>query len=139
LAAVLVVQVMTAQVKFPERAGEWETTASSPGSPAPPMTTFFCLNDEMWQKGLTQNPSCSIHELSVTSNGVTYNMDCNGRSYQLKGKVELTFDGAEHMSGKGTMEMTMNGKTSNSTTLMDYRWKGRTCSSKDVNLKPKPQ
>jgi hypothetical protein len=139
LAAILAVQVSSAQTKFPERAGEWEVTTTAPGSQVPPTTMLYCLNDEMWQKALTQVPSCSVQQLEVKSKGVNYNLDCAGKSFQMKGKVEMTFDGPEHMTAKGLFDMTMNGKTTSSTSLVAYHWKGATCSPNDVNLKLRSQ
>jgi Protein of unknown function (DUF3617) len=138
LILVAAVQMASAQTKFPERAGEWEVKTSSSLSPTANTTSLFCLNDETWQKGLTQNRTCSIHDVSVTSRGASYSMDCAGKTYQMKGSTELTFDGPEHMTAKTLIEMSMNGKSSNSTSTGDYRWKGATCSPDDANMKPRP-
>jgi hypothetical protein len=67
-----------AQDKFPLRPGEWALT--SPGAGSDPM--LFCLNDEMWQKALKQNPVCTIQELKVTSGGITYSVDCPAKSFR---------------------------------------------------------
>ncbi len=124
-----------AQEKFPLRSGEWEAKMSDDSMPNSAMTMKYCLNDELWTRALTRNPSCKIDQLSVTSGGATYTMDCPTKSFQMKGKVELSFDGMEHMTGKGLMDMTINGKTTSSVSHVDYRWKGATCSPDDVNLR----
>jgi hypothetical protein len=61
------------------------------------------------------------------------------KAFQMKGKVDMTFDGMEHMVAKGQIDITMNGKTTSSSSLADYRWKGATCSPNDANLKAKKQ
>ncbi len=127
----------SAQQKFSQRPGEWEVTTSAPGSNLAPMTALFCLNDQMWQKALTQNPLCSVEQFTMTSTGARYNLVCNMRTHRMTGSVEMTFDGREHMIANGSIDMTMNGKTTHSTSLTDYRWKGAACSPNDMNLRPK--
>ena len=113
------------------RAGDWEYAAKMPNGA--PLITHFCLNDDTWIKSVTQNPVCKIEGLSVTSKGASYTMDCP----TMKGSIELIFDGLEHMAGKASITMTRNGKTSNSQSSSDWRWKGDACNSADVNLKKK--
>jgi hypothetical protein len=43
---------------------------------------LFCLNDEIWQKALKQNPVCTIQELKVTSGGITYSLDGRRRAFR---------------------------------------------------------
>lgn len=130
------IQICSAQSRFPLRPGEWEAKMSAPGNPGPPMTTLFCLNDALWTKALTQSPICTIRQLSVTAGGASYKMDCDSKAFQLKGNVNLLFDGMEHMTGNGKIDMSMSGKTSTSSTETDYRWKSATCSANDANLRP---
>jgi hypothetical protein len=122
---------------FPLKPGEWEMT-STPAPGQPPMTLLFCFNDEMWTKGLSQNPGCTIQNLSVNAAGASYNVDCPMRTFQMKGTVTLSFDGITHMTGKGSLDFTVNGKTTHSNTQSDYRWKQSTCSPEDMNLRPHP-
>jgi hypothetical protein len=119
-----------AQQKIPLRPGEWALTSPETGSDA----MLFCLNNEMWQKALKQNPVCTIQELKVTSGGVTYSLDCPAKSFQMKGTVALTFDGMEHMTGKALIDMTVNGKTTSAPSSQDYRWKRSECSPNDMNM-----
>ena len=120
--------------KFPLHAGEWDVSTTFAGAKEP-LTLHICLNDDLWTKALTQNPKCSIQGLTVTRKGVTYQMDCPMSTSELKGKVELAFDGKEHMSGKASIDTIADGKVSNSTTLVDYRWRAAACGPDDVNLK----
>ncbi|MGB7266397.1 MAG: hypothetical protein WBC92_12850, partial [Terracidiphilus sp.] len=69
------------------------------------------------------------------SGGGSYTIDCASKVFQMKGKVNLIFDGLEHMTAKGQIDLTMNGKTASSTTVAEYHWKGATCSPNDANLK----
>jgi hypothetical protein len=118
------------QAHFPLRSGEWAYTAAEmPGDPM-----FFCINDELWQKGLTQNKACTIHEFNATSSGATYSFDCPLKTFQMIGKVTITFDGMEHMLGKADMNATVNGKTTTTHTTGEYNWKSSQCSPKDMNL-----
>ena len=133
------IQVCSAQDKFPLRSGEWEAKMSAPGSPSSSVSMLYCLNDALWQKSLTQDPQCSIQHLAITSSGGTYAIDCEMKAFQMKGKVDMTFDGMEHMIAKGHIDITMNGKTTRSSSVADYRWKGATCSPNDANLKAKKQ
>jgi hypothetical protein len=57
--------------------------------------------------------------------------------YKMNGKVEMTFDGMEHMIARGSIDVTMNGTTTHSTSMTDYRWKNATCSPNDMNLRVK--
>ena len=127
----------TAQQKFPLRSGEWEAKMSAENMPDSSMTMKYCLNDELWTKSLTQNPSCKINQLNITSSGATYTMDCPMKSVQMTGKVAMTFDGMEHMTAKGLIDTTVNGKTTSSVTHVDYRWKAAACSPDDANLRHK--
>jgi hypothetical protein len=124
-----------AQQKFPLRPGEWNVTMATPGSQDAPMVMPFCLNDETWQKALNQLPSCNIQNFNSSSTGVNYTLDCNLSTYRMTGKVVITFDGMEHMVANGSIDMIMNGTTTHSTSHVDYRWKGATCSPNDMNLK----
>ncbi len=137
--ALAAIQVCSAQNKFPLRSGEWEAKMSVPGSPSSSVSMLYCLNDALWQKALTQDPQCSIQRLAITSSGGSYTIDCEMKAFQMKGKVDMTFDGMEHMIAKGQIDITMNGKTTSSSSLADYRWKGATCSPNDANLKAKKQ
>ena len=134
--ALAAIQICSAQSRFPLRPGEWEAKLSAPGDPGPPVTTLFCLNDALWVKALTQNPICTIRQLSVTAGGASYTMDCETKAFQMKGNVNLVFDGMEHMTANGKIDISMSGKTSSSSTEADYRWKSAACSANDANLKP---
>lgn len=128
--------VSSAQQKFPLRSGEWETTTPSGMADQAPTVLVYCLNDELWTKSLTQDPACSIQQLRVSSSGASYIMDCQMKVFQMKGTVTMTFDGMQHMTSKGSIDLTLNGKTTHSVTQTDYRWKGPTCNpSTDMNLK----
>ena len=135
LMALVAIQACSAQNKFPLHSGEWQAVMSVPGSPSSSMTMLYCLNDALWQKALTQDPECSIQQLAITSGGGSYTIDCASKVFQMKGKVDLIFDGLDHMTAKGQITITMNGTTTSSTTVAEYRWKGATCSPNDANLK----
>jgi hypothetical protein len=132
------IQVCSAQHKFPLSAGEWEATLSSSAVTGDPTVLRYCLNDELWTKAMTQNPSCTVSLLSVTPIGASYSLDCQAKSYTMTAKITMAFDGMNHMTSKGTIEMTMGGKTTPSTTQTDWRWKGPTCNpTADINLRVK--
>jgi hypothetical protein len=135
--AVVAIQVCSAQSKFPLRSGEWQAEMSVPGTPGSSVTMLYCLNDALWQKALTQDPLCSIQQLAITSSGGSYSLVCEMKSFQMKGKVDLVFDGLEHMTAKSQVDITMAGKTTSSASVAEYRWKGTTCSPNDANLKAK--
>jgi hypothetical protein len=124
----------TAQQGFPLKPGDWEATTAVPGMDEP-MVMHFCLTDAEWTRALTQNPTCKIEQFNVTSKGATYAMNCNMKSAQMKGAIELKFDGMEHMTGTGNITMVMNGKSTQSTTVTEYRWKTSQCSANDMNLR----
>lgn len=133
---ILTAQLAAAQQKFPLRSGEWETTTTASGQSA---TLLYCLNDDLWTKSLTQDPSCKVSQLVVTSSGASYHLDCDMKVFQMKSNIVMTFDGKEHMTAKGLTEITMNGKTTSTTSAVDYRWKSSTCSPNDMNLRSKPK
>jgi hypothetical protein len=122
------------QQKFPLRPGDWEVGTTMP-SATQPIVFRVCLNDELWTQALSNNPDCSVLDLNVTPKGASYRMDCSTKSYTMKGTVQLNFDGKEHISGKGFVNLTQDGKISNVSTTVDYRWKGADCNANDVNLK----
>jgi len=125
------------QQKFPLQPGEWEVSTTMVGAKEP-IVLHVCLNDQLWTTALTQSPKCSISNLTVTQKGVSYLMDCPATTFEMKGKVEITFDGQQHMIGKGAVDFLIDGKSSSASTSADYRWKNSTCSPNDVNLKYKP-
>ena len=125
LMALVAIQICSAQNKFPLRSGEWEAELSVPGSQSSSVTMLYCLNDALWEKALTQDPECSIQQLAITSSGGSYTMDCDMKAFQMKGKVDLIFDGLEHMTAKGQVDITMNGKTTSSTTRGGIPLEGR--------------
>jgi hypothetical protein len=131
--------VSSAQQKFPLHSGEWTATTADPTHPGgQPLTMPYCLNDETWTKSFV-NPTCKIQNFSSTLSGATMSVDCEGKAIQMKGHVDLSFDGMTHMTAKGSMDSTANGKTTHMDNAVDYRWKGPNCDpNKDVNLKFRP-
>lgn len=129
----------SAQQKFPLRSGEWVATTPDPTGPGkPPFVMPYCLNDETWKQAFA-NPTCKLREMNVTLIGASMSLDCETPSFQMKGHVTLTFDGMTHMTAKGSMDTTANGKTTHQDHTSDYRWKGPVCDpNKDMNLKFKP-
>jgi len=128
--------VSSAQQKFPLQSGEWEATTPGSTPNQPSMVLPYCLNDELWTKALTQNPSCTITQLNASLTGASYLMDCPMKAFQMKGRIDISFDGMTHMVGKGSFDITVNGKTTHSDSQTDYRWKGPTCDpNTDLNLK----
>jgi hypothetical protein len=127
----------SAQQKFPLRPGEWEATLPAANAQDTPTVLLYCLNDELWLKAFTQMPSCAIQNFTMTSTGASYTLDCDMKMYRMNGRVQLNFDGMAHMTANGSLDMIMNGKTTHSTSLTDYRWKRVTCSPNDMNLRPK--
>ena len=121
---------------FPLRPGDWEIS-TTPGVNGEPLVTRLCFTNETWLRGLTQNPSCKIEDISVTSKGMHYVVNCAMRTIEMKGPVDITFDGMEHMTGKASLSMTRNGKTTTSESASDYRWKQDACTSADLNNKAK--
>ena len=85
-------------------------------------------------KSTHADPICTIRQLSVTAGGASYTMDCETKAFQMKGNVNLVFDGMEHMTANGKIDISMSGKTSSSSTEADYRWKSAACSANDANL-----
>ena len=129
------VAVTAAPQGFPLRPGDWEVTTTSTGGR--PIAQHFCYTNETWAKGLTQNPLCTIQQLTVTAAGMHYNLACTMKTAEIKGPVDVTFDGMEHMTGKASMATTVGGKTTTSQTVTDSRWKAMACTAADVNMKPK--
>jgi len=125
-----------AQQGFPERPGDWEVTGKMDALPEP-IVQHFCFTSETWAKALTQNPTCKVQDISVTSKGIHYTLDCDRKTAQTKGTTDITFDGTEHMIGKSTITTTSGGKSRSSVVVTDYRWKGAACTDADVNMKPK--
>ncbi len=125
----------SAQQRFPLRPGEWVATMSVVNAQDTTTELPYCLNDETWQKAFNQMPSCTIQNFNVTSTSASYTLDCDMKIYRMSGNVVMTFDGMEHMTGKGAIDMTMNGNTTHSISITDFRWKSPTCSPNDMNLR----
>jgi hypothetical protein len=129
--------VVSAQQHFPLRSGEWAASVPDPSGPnKAPFVMLYCLNDELWTKALTQNPSCSISQFNVAFGGGSYYLTCTMKTVQMKGNVKLTFDGMTHMVANASLDTTAGGKTTHTDSTSDYRWKGPTCNpNTDMNLK----
>ena len=125
-----------AQQGFPERPGDWEFTSKTDALPEP-MVDHFCLTNETWAKALTQVPDFCKIQVSVTSKSIHCTMDCDMKTFQMKGPTDIAFDGLEHMTGKTTVTVTTGGKTTTSVATTDCRWKGAACTDADVNTKKK--
>ena len=126
----------SAQQKFPLRSGEWTATMKLDPS-LPPSTILYCLNDDLWNKSLTQNGTCTVTQLSLTSSGMSYISNCTMSGAQIKSTVQMTFDGMQHMTSSAVTDLTMGGKTTKSSMTIDYRWKGSACTPSDKNLEKK--
>jgi hypothetical protein len=63
-------------------------------------------------------------------------MVCAMKTIEIKGPVELTFDGMEHMTGKASITTTMGATTNTSHSVTDHRWKAAACTAADVNTRP---
>jgi hypothetical protein len=129
--------ISSAQEKFPLRSGEWQVTSPSAVPNQPPIVQLYCLNDDLWAKTLVRNHSCTITDYALTSAGASYHMSCSMKTFQMKGKVSIVFDGMTHMVGQGSFTMdTVKSGVSHSDSQTDYRWLSATCNpSTDVNLK----
>ena len=125
-----------AQQGFTERPGDWEVAWKSDALPEP-VVQHFCLTNETWAKALTQNPSCKIGNLVVTSKGIRYSVDCDMKTMRISGTTDITFDGLEHMTAKASTTTTRGGKSTDRVVTGDYRWKGAACTDADVNTKKK--
>jgi hypothetical protein len=136
LIALMATTVLSAQQNFPLRSGEWDATVPNPEASKPPMHLLYCLNNETWDRALVHNPTCSIQQLSISLTGLSYSMDCPTKSFQLKGKVNVSFDGLTHMISKTSIDTIVNGKTTHADSQVDYRWKAAACDpNADMNLK----
>jgi hypothetical protein len=134
--ALMATAVCSAQQKFPLRSGEWTSTTPDPTGTGTPFVMLFCLNDDLWVKAFVHNPSCSLKNLNITSSGGSYDMDCPGKAFQMKGTIKMTFDGMTHMTATASLDMTANGKTTHTDSTSDWHWKGATCdASADINLR----
>jgi len=127
-----------AQHKFPLRSGEWEASTPDPTGKGTPLVMRYCLNDQTWSKGIGQNPTCSISQFNSTAGGASYNVSCDAKTYQMNGKITLTFDGMQHMISKGVLTMTMNGKAATINNQTDLHWKAPACSPNDINIRKIP-
>jgi hypothetical protein len=126
--------------KFPLRPGEWEVTIPFASTKEAPAILRLCLNDQLWLQALAQNPTCTVQNLAIGAKGGSYTLDCPTGVADTKVKMELSFDGKEHMVAKGNFEVNQNGATSHSVHTLDYRWKDPDCKPDDVNIsKPNPQ
>ena len=120
---------------FPMRSGVWDATVSASNANIAPMKIQYCLNDATWAKALSMNKACKMDRLSVGVGGLHYYLRCKTVDREMKGPVQLSFDGKEHMTQKASMELTTQGHSINAISTVDYRWKSATCTGKESNMK----
>jgi len=125
------------QQKFPLRSGEWTISMPDPTEAGKTFSMLLCMNDETWAKAISgRNPTCNVTQLNIGLTGGSYQLSCGGKAFQMKGSVQLTFDGLTHIHSVGSIDTTTGGSTTHMDTISDYRWKGPTCDpNADVNLK----
>jgi len=129
--------VGSAQQKFPLRSGEWTLSMPDPmGQGGKPFSMLLCMNDETWAKAISgRNPTCTVTQLSIGLTGGSYQLSCDGKTFQMKGSVKLTFDGLSHIRSVGSIDTTARSTTTHMDTISDYNWKGPVCNpNADVNL-----
>lgn len=127
----------SAQNKFPLRDGEWEATTQVPGSGN--MNQLFCFNDESWMKAMSSRKGCAMQDLTVTSKGAHFVVDCGSKT-KMRIPIDITFDGREHMVAKAHLSMDIQGKMTDFDTSTEYHFKNAACdATRDVNLMPRPQ
>jgi hypothetical protein len=129
--------VVSAQQKFPLRSGEWTISMPDPTGSDKPFSMLLCMNDETWTKAISgRNPTCTVAQLNIGLTGGSYQLSCEGKTFQMKGSVKLTFDGLTHIHSVGSINTTAQGATTHMETISDYRWKGPVCDpNADINLK----
>ena len=128
--------VSSAQQKFPMQSGEWTATLSVIAPNGKPSVLLYCLTDETWDRALIHNPSCTTENLTITSSGESFVVNCQNVAVESKATVSIAFDGRQHMVTKDSVDTTANGRTTNKSHSADYRWKGPTCDpNADMNLK----
>ena len=136
--ALIASAVVSAQQKFPLRSGEWTLSMPDPmGQGGKPFSMLLCMNDETWAKAISgRNPTCTTTQLNINLGGGSYQLSCDGKTFQMKGSVKLTFDGLTHIHSVGSIDTTAQGTTTHMDTISDYRWKGPACDpNADINLK----
>ncbi|MDR3528542.1 MAG: DUF3617 domain-containing protein [Rhizomicrobium sp.] len=138
------------------KVGTWEATIQSNGMAAMPdmsklppsvqaqmkargvhmnaggMTTKFCMTAEQVKNDkpeLSRHGACETVNLKMTGNTFSADMVCKGET-KMRGHVEVTFDSAEHYTGRTTMTMTVEGQTTTRATTMEARWLSPTCTVK---------
>jgi hypothetical protein len=129
--------VLPAQEKFPLKPGEWTRNLKVAGAPNGRVIPY-CLNDEYWMKAFNQSLGCTVKQLGATPAGMVLSVECQNAIRQVKGTVQLTYDGMEHMTEKSTFQLTTNGNTNKVETVTDWRWKGPTCGPADINTRALP-
>jgi hypothetical protein len=143
--ALLASAVVSAQQKFPLRSGEWTLSMPDPTEAGKQFSMLLCMNDETWAKALSgRNPTCTVTQINIGLTGGSYQLNCAGKTFQMKGGVKLTFDGPTYIHSVGAIDTTVNGNTTHMDTISDYNWKGPVCDpNADINLKdhhvPPPQ
>lgn len=120
---------------FPLRPGDWEDRETSSTAGGAPQVLHFCMNDETWLKVIQGNATCTNQDLKITSTGAHYVASCTSAMMSIKGPVEMTFDGKEHMTAKMQMTMTIKGKTMESVESSDFHWKAATCDGTEANMR----
>src|SRR5271163_2015904 len=90
--ACMAIAVSSAQQKFPMQSGEWSATLSAGATNGTPTVLLYCLTDETWDKALIHNPSCSTQNLSITSSGASFVVNCQHGTVASKATVSIAFD-----------------------------------------------
>jgi hypothetical protein len=93
------------------------------------MTAKFCMTADQVNNDkplLNHRGSCETENVKLTGNTFSANVVCKGQM-NGKGHIEVTFDSAEHYSGRQTMSMNMNGQQMTHDMTMDARWLTPAC------------
>jgi hypothetical protein len=88
--------------------GLWEITVKNqmPGMDMPPMTQTQCLSKEDFiPKGsVYQGEKCTIEDIKITGNTVTWSHECEAGGEKIKGTGKMTYSGDRF---EGTMMMSL--------------------------------
>jgi hypothetical protein len=103
---------------LPIKEGLWETVVYKDDG-TPDFHTHDCLTQKSFVEMTTKvnsHPGCKLTNQNISSHGITIDMSCNTKNYQMTTHSVIEVLDSEHVRGTKTIKMVLQGHPNESTT-----------------------
>ncbi len=103
---------------LPIKEGHWETVVYKDDG-TPDFRTHDCLTQKSFVEMMTKvnsHPGCKLTNQNISSHGITVDMSCNNKNYQMTTHGVIEVLDSEHVQGTQTVKMVLQGHPNESTT-----------------------